>query len=33
MSRFCPDMEYDYEDTPRFWAMQEIEQQLIENER
>ena len=23
---------YDYEDTPRFWAQQEMEKQIIENE-
>lgn len=32
MSRFCPDVDYDYEDTPRFWASQEQEKKLIERE-
>lgn len=25
-------MDYDYEDTPRFWAMQELEKQIYDEE-
>jgi hypothetical protein len=33
MSKFDPALEYDYEDTPRYWAQREMEQMIIEEER
>jgi hypothetical protein len=27
-----PSLDYDYEDTPRYWASQELEQRIIEKE-
>ena len=27
-----PSLEYDFEDTPRFWGQQEIENQIMNNE-
>ena len=32
MSSFDPSLDYDYEDTPRFWGQQEIEERIITNE-
>lgn len=32
MATYDPSLEYDYEDTPRFWRSQELEREIITNE-
>ena len=32
MAKIDPALDYDYEDTPRFMAQQEMERRIIDNE-